>query len=110
MLVLATQARHPLYQVFGIPHLDLLQDQPHFHVFAQQPRRHRGGIVLHADRAAPPHAHAQPLQRLQPLVGQRPQVAHFVGDLGRPPAIPLPLHGTHHLQILFATGKIPAAT
>ena len=110
MLVLTTQARHPLHQLLGIPYLDLLQTEAHFHFFAQQPRRHGVGIVLHADRAAPPHPHAQPLQRLQPLARERPQLSQLLGHRGRPAGIPLRLHGTHHLQILLAAGEIPAAT
>jgi hypothetical protein len=94
MLVLATQARHPLHQLLGIPHLDLLQAQARFHFFATQPGRHRVGVLLHADRAAPLHAHAHALQRLQPVGRQGPQVSHLLRELRRPARIPLRLHAT----------------
>ena len=67
MFVRATQARHPLHHLLGVPNLDVLQAQTHLHLLADQPCRHRVNVLLYLDRAAPPHAHAQPFQRLQAL-------------------------------------------
>jgi len=110
MLVPAPQARHPLHHFLGIPDLDGLHTNPCLNLLADQTRRHRVGVVFHADGAPPPHTHALPLQAVEPACRQRPQACHFVGDLRRPARIPLPLHGQHQLPIVVPAGEIAAAT
>jgi hypothetical protein len=110
MLVLATQACHPLHQVLGVPHLDLLHADPRLDLLADQTRRYRVGVVLHADGAAAPHAHALPLQRLQPLGRQRPQARHLQRDLRCPAGIAPCLHAQHQVPVFVSAAKIPAAT
>jgi hypothetical protein len=110
MLVLAPQARHPLHQFLGIPDLDGLHANPRLNLLADQTRRYRVGLVFDADGAPPPHTHALPLQALEPVPRQGPQVGHLVGDFRRPASIPLPLHGQHQLPIVVTAGEIPAAT
>jgi hypothetical protein len=110
MLALATQARHPLQALLGVPNLDLLHADPHLDLFADQTRRDRVGVVFHANGASPPHAHLGTLQTLQPLGWQRPQVRHLLGDLGHPAGIPLGQHDQHQLPVFVSAGKLPAAT
>jgi hypothetical protein len=110
VLVLAPQARHPLHQFLGIPHLDLLHADPRLDLRADQARRDGVGVVFHPDGAAAPHTHALALQRLQPLGRQRPQLRHLHRDLRRPAGIPLCLHGPYQVPIVGAAGKIAAAT
>jgi hypothetical protein len=57
MFALPTQPRHTLHHFAGIPDLDLLQADPRFHLFADQPRRHRVGVVFDPDGAPTPHRH-----------------------------------------------------
>lgn len=110
VLVLAAQARHPLHQLLGIPDLDLLQADPHFDLFADQPRRHRVGVGLHADRTGAAYAHPCPLLALQPLRRQGTQLGPLGLKLGRPATVPPLAHLAHQLPVLLPTGKIPAAT
>jgi hypothetical protein len=65
VLTPAPQARQSLHQLLGIPDLDLLHADPDLDLRADQPRRHRVGVVLHHDGATPTHTHTFPLQRLQ---------------------------------------------
>lgn len=92
MFALPTQTGHALHYFPGIPDLDLLQADPRFHLFADQPCRHRVGVVFDPDGAPPPHRHLLPHQRLQPLRRQRSQGRQLLGQLGRPAGIPPPLH------------------
>jgi hypothetical protein len=110
VLVLAPQTRQTLHQFLGIPDLDLLQADPRLHLQADQPRRHRVGVVLHLDGAAPTHTHTLPFQRLQAPGRQRPQARHLLGDLCRPARIALLEHAQEERPILFAVGKLSAAT
>jgi hypothetical protein len=69
VLAPAPQARQALHQLLGIPDLDLLHADPDLDLRADQPRRHRVGVVLHNNGATPTHPHALPLQRLQAPCG-----------------------------------------
>jgi len=110
MLVLATQPLHTLHQLLGIPDLDLLQADPHFHGFADQPRWHRVGIVFDANRTQATDAHALPLQRLQAGRRQPPHRRQLLGY----PRCPSGVAGADQVpQPLFigrAAGEVPAAT
>jgi len=66
--------------------------------------------VFHPNRAAAVDTHPITLQRLQTPFRQRPQLRHLYCERGRPPGIPLPLHDHDELPVLFAAGKISAAT
>jgi hypothetical protein len=83
VLVLAAQPLHRLHQGPRVPDLDLLRPDPHLHRLADQPRRHRVGVVLDPDGAAPAHLDPRPLDRLQPGGRQRPQA----GQLRRQPLL-----------------------
>jgi hypothetical protein len=110
MLVLATQARQPLHQLLGVPHLDLLHADPRFHFLADQAGRQRVGVLLDANGARAPHAHPLSFQGLQTARRQGPQVEHLLGELRRPTRIPLDLDALHQLPIGLTAGEIPAAT
>jgi hypothetical protein len=110
MLILAAQARHPLDQLLGIPDLDLLQADADLDLDADQPRRHRVGMVFHLDGTAATDAHAFSFQRLQTPFRQRPQVRHLLGDFRRPARITLLEHAQDQLPVVSAAGKVPAAT
>lgn len=109
VLVLATQARHPLYQVLGMPNLDLVQADARLDFFATQPRRHRIGIVVDANRATTPYPHPQAFQALQTARGQRSQVCHLHADFGGPTGIALLHHAQHEGLVLCTLWKISAA-
>jgi hypothetical protein len=109
VLLPATQARHPLHQLLGIPDLDFLHADSHFDLGTDQPRRHRVGVVFHDNGAAPTHPHAFPLQGLQTPCRQRSQVRQFLGHLRRSPRIALSEHTQDELPVPFAAGKVATA-
>jgi hypothetical protein len=110
MLVRAPQTRHPLHQLARVPHLDLFHPDPRLDLRADQPRRHRIGVVLHPDRAATLDAHAYPAHRLQTLTRQATQQRHLLAQFLRPATVALRQHATHQRPVLVAAGKVPAAT
>jgi hypothetical protein len=109
VLVLATQARHPLYPLAGVPDLDFFQPQACFHFLAHKSRRNRVSVILNSYSTASPHPRPQPLLRLQAPLRQRPQLRHLGGDRGRTTGVALPLHGFQQRDVRFATGEVPAA-
>jgi hypothetical protein len=109
VLAPAPQARQALHQLLGIPDLDLLHADANLDLRADQPRRHRVGVVLHHNGAAPMHPHPLALQRLQASCRQRPQVRQLLGELRRPPRITLSEHAPEELPVRFAAGKVSAA-
>jgi hypothetical protein len=110
MLVLATQPRQHQYRLLGVTHVDVLGAHPDLHPFADQTRRHRIGVLEHADRAARRHLHRQPLQRLQTPRRQRPQHRQFLGKTLLPGRVLSGHDALHERRVLFACGEVPTAT
>jgi hypothetical protein len=100
MLVLPTQPRHTLHQTIGVPHLDLLDADPRLDMLADQPRRHRVGVMLHLNRAAATHAHPQSLLRLQPGRRQRTQLRQLRRQRCLPTRVPPHQQVRHELLVL----------
>jgi hypothetical protein len=109
MLGLAPQTRHPLQQLLGIPHLDLLHAYPHFDLLTDQARWYRVGVLFHPNGAATPYPHPLSFQRLQALSRQGAQLYHLRRKLHCPAGIPLGLDGLHQVPIVRARAEIPAA-
>lgn len=109
MLAPATQARHLLAQLLGIPHFDMLGVQTCLHPLADQPARHRVDIALHLDDAAPFHAHRQPLACLKSMTRQRPQQCRFLLQPGGARGVLLPEQLPHEPPVAVPAGKIPTA-
>jgi hypothetical protein len=110
VLVLATQPFHRLHRRAGVADLDLLRADPHLHRLADQPRRHRIGIVLDPDRAPPAHLHPLTLDRFQPLPRQRPQARQLRGQSLLAAGIALGHHRTQELPIRLAAAEVAMAT
>jgi hypothetical protein len=93
VLLLAAEPLHRLHQRPRVPDLDLRRADPHLDRLADQPRRHRVGVVLHPDGAAPAHLDPLPLHRLQPAGRQGPQA----GQLRRQLLVPAGVAPRHQL-------------
>jgi len=91
VLVLPTQPFHRLLQDPRVPHLDLLRADPHLDRLTHEPGRHRVGIMLDPNRAAPPHLHPLTLARFQAPRRQRPQTS----QLGRQPRLAAGVAAAH---------------
>jgi len=72
MLVTSAQARQTLDQLLGVPHLQVLDEQAHLDLLADQPAGHRVAVAADVDQAALIDLRPQPLARLQPPRRQRP--------------------------------------
>jgi hypothetical protein len=110
VLVLAAQPLQPQHYLLRVAHLDLLQTDACLHGFADQPGRHRVGVVFNPNRTHATDTDPGPLQRLQTPRRQRPQASQLRGHLR--PASDVP-HAGQLAQPLFigrTAGKIPAAT
>jgi len=90
VLAPAPQSRQRLGQPLGVPHLDPFGVQPGLDPLADQPAGHGVGVALDVDRTAAVHPHPQPLARLQPPGGQRPQQRQFLGQPPLPVGVELP--------------------
>jgi hypothetical protein len=99
------QLRHPL---LGVPDLQPLGVQPHFHPFANQPAGHRVDIAGDPDDAASLDPHAQPLARLQAAGRQRLQHRQFLGQADLPSFIALGEELAYEAPVPFPRGKVPA--
>ena len=108
MLRLAAQPLHLLHQLAAVPHRQDLGAEPHLHLLADQPRRHRVHVALDPDRAPPAHAHPRPLQRLQPARRQRPQPPQLLGQPLAPPRVPPGHHRQHELPVPLPGREIAA--
>jgi hypothetical protein len=109
MLVLAAQPLHTLHQLPGVADLDQVHADARLDHFAPQPRRHRVGVVLDADGAAPADAHPLALERLQAPRRQRPHLSHLLGHLGGPRQVPCRGQAAQPLFILLTAGEVAAA-
>jgi hypothetical protein len=109
MLVLATQSRQHQHRLLAVTHVNVLGANPGLHPFADQTRRHRVGVLEHADRAARRHLHSQPLQRLQTPRRQRPQHRQLLGKTLLPGRVLSGHHALHKRRVLFSGGEVPAA-
>jgi hypothetical protein len=103
------QPLHRLDPLIRVPHLDRLSPDPRFHLLADQPRRHRIGVLLHLDRAPLIHPHRLPLQRLQTPLRQGTQAPLFHAK--RLPSFHVPPRhqSTDELPVLLSTREIAAA-
>jgi hypothetical protein len=110
MLVFATQTRHPLDQLLAIPYLDLLHPDPGLDLLADQPRRHRIRILLHANGTAPLDTDTLAATRFQTFSRQRTQQCHLLTQLRHAAGIALGHHALHQVPVLIPTGKVPTAT
>ena len=110
MFRLPTQPFHRLLQHAAMPHFDQLGADPHLHPCADQPRRHRVGVLLDLDRAPLAHTHLLSLQRLQTPRRQAPQPRLLLLKLGRPRHIPPRHQGAHELHVLLAAAEVATAT
>jgi hypothetical protein len=89
VLVLSAQPGHALHQGVGVPHLDLLDADPHFDDLTDEPGRHRVAVVLHLERTAVPYPQPPAFLRLQALCRQSTQ-GRQLGHQGRlTPAVAL---------------------
>jgi len=104
-----TQPLHDQNLLACIPHLDRLRADAGFHLFADQPRGHGVGVLLHLDRAAAAHAHFHSLQRVQTTTRQRQQSSLLLLKRLRSAAIPTGHEGTQALRVLLSALEIPAA-
>jgi len=109
LLATATQARHLVSQLLGIPHLNHLGVQARLHLLADQPAGHRVDVALHFDDAARFHAHPQPLARLQSMTRQRSQQRHFLCQAAGAPGVLLREHLPQEGQIAVPAAEVPAA-
>jgi hypothetical protein len=109
VLLLAAQPLHRLHQRPRVPDLDLLCPDAYLHRLADQTRRHRIGVVLDPDRAAPAHSYPLALHRFQPARRQRPQLLQFHSQLFPPAAVAAALHVAQELPIGLPAGEVAMA-
>jgi hypothetical protein len=102
------QPRQRFHRPLGVPDLDPLGVQPGLHPLADQPTRYRVGVALHPDGAACLHPHPQPLARLQPPGGKRPQHGQLLGQPGLPPGVTLAEHLPQEQPVGLTAGEVPA--
>jgi hypothetical protein len=106
---LAAQPFHLLHALAGGPHLDRLGRDVRLDDLPDQPRRHRVGVLLHLNRAAPAHLDPLPLQRLQPPRRQRPQPGHFRRHRRGPRRVSPRHQRPHELPVSVPAREVPAA-
>ena len=106
---LAAQPFHLLHPFAGVPHLDRLSRDPCLDDLADEPRRHRVGVLLHLDGAAPAHLDPLPFQGLQPPRRQRPQAGHFLGHRRGPRRVAPRHQRPYELPVRLPAGEVPAA-
>jgi len=109
VLAPAPQPGQRLHQPLGVPDLHPLGVQPRLDPLADQPAGHRVDVALHPDRAAGIDPQPQPLARLQPPAGQRPQHGQLRGQAALPPAVALPEQLPQERRVGGPVGEVPAA-
>ena len=72
MLAPAAQPWQPLDQPLGVPHLDVVGEQPRLDPLPDQPAGHRVGVADDVDRAAAVHPHPDALVGVEALPRERP--------------------------------------
>jgi len=80
VLVTPPQPRQPLHALLAVPHLQMLDVNPHFDALAEQPAVHRVDIAMYVNHAALGHRHGQSLAALQTTRGQGPQQRPLLGQ------------------------------
>jgi len=89
VFVPAPQPGQHLDPLLGIPDLQVLDEQPHLDLFADQPAGHRVAVATDVNQAALIDLHPQSLARLQPPHRQRSQHRHLLSQPRPPPGVEL---------------------
>jgi len=105
----ATQSGQLLHPLLGIPEFEPLGVQVGLDPLANQPAGHRVDVALHPHGAARFHPHPQPLEGLQPALGQGPQQGHLLGQPGLTPGVESAEQPLHEGGVGVAAGEVPAA-
>jgi hypothetical protein len=109
VLGLAPQPLHRLHEGSRVPDLDLLGTDAHLDHLADQPRRHRIGVVLDPDGTAPAHLDPLPLRRLQLARRQGPQLLQLRGQPLLAAGVAAGHHRAQQLLIGRPAGEVATA-
>jgi hypothetical protein len=110
VFVSAAQPWRGHLQLLRVPHLDRLNADAHLYPFPHQTRRHRIGIVLHADGGSLTYLHLVPHRTLQTPNRQRLELRQFFRQPLAPAGVPLLLENTQPGFVLRSAGEVPTAT
>jgi len=110
MLVTPPQARQTLDQLLGVPHLQVLDEQAHLDLLADQPAGHRVAVAIDGNQAATIHAGPHPLARFQAPGRQRPQPHALLGQAFPTAGIELRQHLLQERRVVLTAGEVAAAT
>jgi hypothetical protein len=103
------QPRQHLDPPLGVPDLQVLDEQPHLHLLADQPAGHRVAVAADVDQAALVHPRPQPLARLEPPRRQGPQHRHLLRQPRPPAGVQLRQQLPQEGHVGVAVGEVPAA-
>jgi len=109
LLVPAPQPGQHLDPLLRVPDLQVLDEQPHFDVLADQPARHRVTVAADMDQAARIDLRAQALARLQPPRRQRLQHGALLGQPRPPARVKLCQDLPQELRVRLPAGEVAAA-
>lgn len=109
LLAPTAQPRQPLHAPLCVPDLDPLRVHPRLHPLPDQASRHRVGVALDVDRAAPVHPHAPVLVRLQAPARQPPQPGPLLRQTLLPVGIELFEQLLQEALVFRPTAEVPAA-
>lgn len=110
VLTAAAQAGQSLDSLLGIPNLDVVGVQAGLDPFADQPARHRVGVIADVDGAARIHTHLQAPGGVDPLGRQRPQHGQLLRQPCLSALIPLGKQLPQERCVGRPAGKVAAAT